>query len=68
MITGQETLQKYIAKAKAEAVKEFTERLKNKIKTECNPYGAPTFDYNTSIKILNFIDKLAKEMVGDDNA
>lgn len=51
--------------AKAEAVKEFTERLKNKIKTECNPYGAPTFDYDTSIKILNFIDNLVKGMVGE---
>lgn len=53
--------------AKAEAVKEFTERLKNKIKTECNPYGAPTFDYDTSIKILNFIDNLVKGMVGENN-
>ena len=46
-------------------IKEFAERLKNKIKTECNPYGAPTFDYDTSIKILNFIDNLVKEMVGE---
>lgn len=52
--------------AKAEAYKEFAERLKNKIKTECNPYGAPTFDYDTSIKILNFIDNLVKEMVGEE--
>ena len=66
LITGQETLQKYIAKAKAEAVKEITERLKNKIKTECNPYGAPTFDYDTSIKILNFIDNLVKGMAGEE--
>ena len=54
-----------ISEIKAEAYKEFAERLKNKIKTECNPYGAPTFDYDTSIKILNFIDNLVKEMVGD---
>ena len=65
LITGQETLQKYIAKAKAEAVKEFTERLKNKIKTECNPYGKPTFDYDTSISIMHYIDNLVKEMVGE---
>lgn len=65
LIIGQETLQKYIAKAKAEAVKEFTERLKNKIKTECNPYGKPTFDYDTSIAIMRYIDNLVKEMVGD---
>ena len=32
-----------IATAKAEAIKEFAERLKYKIKTECNPYGKPTF-------------------------
>ena len=51
---------------KSEAVKEFANILKNKIKTECNPYGAPTFDYDTSIKILNFIDNLVKEMVGDE--
>ena len=54
--------------AKTEAVKEFAERLKNKIQTECNPYGAPTFDYDTSIKILNFIDNLVKGMVGENNA
>ena len=65
LITGQETLQKYIAKAKAEALKEFAERLKNKIKTECNPYGKPTFDYDTSITIMRYIDNLIKEMTGD---
>ena len=50
---------------KAEAIKEFTERLKNKIKTECNPYGKPTFDYDTSIAIMRYIDNLVKEMVGE---
>lgn len=54
--------------AKSEAVKECLAKVKNYIKTHCNPYGKPDFDYDTSIKILNFIDKLAKEMVGDDNA
>lgn len=53
---------------KSEAVKECLAKVKNYIKTHCNPYGKPDFDYDTSIKILNFIDKLAKEMVGDDNA
>ena len=52
---------------KAEAIKAFAEKLKNKIKTECNPYGAPTFDYDTSITIMRYIDNLVKEMVGDDN-
>ena len=66
LITGQETLQKYIAKAKAEALKEFAERLKNKIKTECNPYGKPTYDYDTSIAIMRYIDNLVKEIVSEE--
>lgn len=52
---------------KAEAYKEFAKRLKNKIKTECNPYGKPTFDYDTSISIMRYIDNLVKEMTGEDN-
>ncbi len=59
---------KQLKSAKSEAVKEFAERLKNKIKTECNPYGKPTFDYDTSIAIMHYIDNLVKEMVGDNNA
>ena len=55
-----------IEKVKAEAVKEFAERLKNKIKTECNPYGKPTFDYDTSIAIMRYIDNLVTEMVGEE--
>lgn len=58
----------YDNKIKAEAYKECIKKVKNYIKAHCNPYGKPDFDYDTSIKILNFIDKLAKEMVGDDNA
>ena len=50
----------------AEAIKEFTERLKNKIKTECNPYGKPTFDYDTSLAIMRYIDNLVKEMVDNE--
>lgn len=65
LITGQETLQKYIAKAKAEAVKECLAKVKNYIKTHCNPYGKPDFEYDTSIKILNFIDTFVKAMLGD---
>ena len=52
---------------KSEAIKEFAARLKNKIKTECNPYGKPTFDYDTSISIMYYIDNLVKEMVGENN-
>ena len=47
--------------------KECLEKVKNYSKTHCNPYGKPDFDYDTSIKILNFIDNLAKEMVGENN-
>lgn len=50
---------------KSEAVKEFADGLKNKIKTECNPYGKPTFDYDTSLAIMRYIDNLVKEMVGE---
>ena len=50
---------------KAEAYKEFAKRLENKIKTECNPYGKPTYDYDTSISIMNYMDNLVKEMVGE---
>ena len=58
---------KTVEQVKSNAYKECLEKVKNYIKTHCNPYGKPDFDYDTSIKILNFIDKLAKEMVGDDN-
>ena len=64
-IASYEDFQNYIQEAKSEAVKEFTERLKNKIKTECNPYGKPTFDYDTSLAIMRYIDNLVKEMVGE---
>ena len=50
---------------KSEAIKEFAKRLENKIKTECNPYGKPTYDYDTSISILHYMDNLVKEMVSD---
>ena len=51
--------------AKSEAYKECLAKVKNYIKTHCNPYGKPDFDYDTSIKILNFIDNLAKEITGE---
>lgn len=60
-----EVSNKLEARIKSEAVKEFAERLKNKIKTECNPYGKPTFDYDTSLAIMRYIDNLVKEMVGE---
>ena len=49
---------KTVEQVKAEAVKECLAKVKNYIKTHCNPYGKPDFDYDTSIKILNFIDNL----------
>ena len=56
---------KTVEQIKTEAYKECLAKVKNYIKTHCNPYGKPDFDYDTSIKILNFIDKLSKEMVGE---
>ena len=65
VIALYEDLQNYIQEKKAEAYKEFAKRLENKIKTECNPYGKPTYDYDTSISILHYIDKLIEEMITD---
>lgn len=56
---------KTVEQIKSEAVKECLAKVKNYIKTHCNPYGKPDFDYDTSIKILNFIDNLVKEIVGE---
>ena len=64
--TQVEVSNKLEAQIKSEAVKEFADRLKNKIKTECNPYGKPTFDYDTSIAIMRYIDNLAKEKVDNE--
>ena len=63
-----DNLYKTADKIKSEAIKECIAKVKNHIKTHCNPYGKPDFDYDTSIKILNFIDNLSKEKVGEDNA
>lgn len=57
---------KTVEQIKAEAYKECLAKIKNYIKTHCNPYGKPDFDYDTSIKILNFINNLLKEMVGGE--
>lgn len=67
-IASYEDLQNYIQEAKSGAIKEFANKLKNKIKTECNPYGKPTLDYDTSIAIMRYIDNLVKEMIGENNA
>ena len=56
---------KTVEQLKDEAVKECLAKVKNYIKTHCNPYGKPDFDYDTSIKILNFIGNLIKEMTGE---
>ena len=48
---------------KSEAVKEFANILKNKIQIECNPYDKPTFDYDTGIAIMHYIDKLISDEV-----
>ena len=61
-----EEIKKKNKELKSEAVKEFGDKLKNKIKIECNPYGKPTFDYDTSIAIMRYIDNLVTEMVGEE--
>ncbi len=63
--TQVEVSKKLESQIKSEAVKECLAKVENYIKTHCNPYGKPDFEYDTSIKILNFIDNLVKEMVGD---
>lgn len=31
--------------------------LEKAIKTECNPYGAPTIDYKSGLRVLEIIDR-----------
>ena len=31
--------------------------LRRKVKTETNPYGKPTIDYDSGVKVLEWIDK-----------
>lgn len=57
-IAGQETLQRYITTAKAEAVKEFAERLKEKYK--------PYVILGSEVAEIE-IDNLLKEMLGENN-
>ena len=47
---------------KSAAIKEFAGTVRRYIKSYCNPYGKPTLDYDTSLKIMHFIDNLVKEM------
>lgn len=61
------TIDFLVAEAKSEAIKEFTEKVKNYVKTHCNPYGKPIFDYDTSLKILKYLDNLLAEMAGEQN-
>ena len=57
-----DNLYKTADEIKSEAIKECLEKVKKYVKAHCNPYGKPDFDYDTSLKILNFIDNLVKEM------
>ncbi|MEE1239285.1 MAG: hypothetical protein UHO61_05115 [Acutalibacteraceae bacterium] len=57
-IASYEDLQNYIQQEKSEAVKEFAARLKEKRKKAIT----------CEVVIVDDIDNLAKEMVGDDNA
>ena len=58
-------MENLVEKARAEAIKEFAGKVRRYIKSYCNPYGEPTLDYDTSLKIMHFIDNLVKEKVGD---
>lgn len=66
-VADYEDLQEYIKKAKAEAIKEFAERLKEESSIECDVsmgFGRPC--YEDAIPIIA-VDNLVKEMVGDEN-
>ena len=56
------SLDKAIKTEKSEAIKEFVGTVRKYIKSNCNPYSKPTLDYDTSVKIMHFIDNLVKEM------
>jgi len=60
LIAGQETLQKYIVTAKAEAIKEFAERLKKNFDTYTDE------EESNALYMINLINDLVKEMVGDN--
>lgn len=57
-----DNLYKTADEIKSEAIKEFAGTVRRYIKSYCNPYGKPTLDYDTSVKIMHFIDNLVKEM------
>lgn len=61
-----EEIKKKNKELKTEAVKECLTKVKNYIKTHCNPYGKPTFDYDTSVAIMRYIDNLVKEMESEE--
>ena len=69
-IAGQESLQKYISKVKAEAIKEFAERLKDILAVEVTvEYEiADGFfkDFFDITETFDEIDNLVKEVVGED--
>ncbi len=54
-----------LLKSQAETIKGFAESFKKNLKAKCNPYGKPTLDYGTTITILNYLDNLVKERVGE---
>lgn len=31
------------------------------VKTECNPYGKPTLDYESGVKVINHLEKMQSE-------
>lgn len=62
-------IEKDIAKAKSEAVKDFAERLKENISDDCHIVSdeGEYVGYDCA-DVMHCIDNIVKEMVGDDNA
>ena len=63
-ITGQETLQRYMATAKTEAIKEFAEELKTF--SDDVQLSKPAEICFSKLDVVGMTDYIVKEMVGDD--
>ena len=65
-ISSERNVVDNIGYEKSVAIKEFAGTVRRYIKSYCNPYGKPTLDYDTSVKIIHFIDNLVKEMTEEE--
>ena len=68
VIASYEDLQNYIQEEKSEAVREFVDRLKEKISDYCNIVSdeGEYVGYDCA-DVIDCIDNLVKEMVGEEN-